>query len=306
MSIALTPADVFLSSQSIRLARVWTIERSDGVFRYITDHDRSIVKEGITYSPVSGFQVTTRETESGNTVLEAQGVMDDSVFKYADFVDQVYEEAKVTELTLDWKYPWRKIIRTKVFWFGTTSFDSETWTGNFEGISRFLFRVKGRRVSTLCQLELFSTGDFMCNASRTGKEYGTDTGSGCGISSVVDRNTFTMTSGSGSPAMVPALGENRFVDGVITWLTGENADAGVLSIVQANDDPGGGNSNYTFDLYTPTPYDIADTDQFSIEWGCKHTIDDCGENFNNAENHGGEAHTPGPDIGLNIERSKTN
>jgi len=286
----IVPLDV----QSPRLARIWLIQRADGGMKYITDHDKAIVLTGVTpFSPVFGFQVTTREAENGSSVLEMQGLIDNSVFSLGDFVAQRYEEAVVTEVTLDWKYPWRPSHRTSVFWMGAASFDSETFTAPLEGYSRFMQKTKGKRVSKLCPLEVYAVGDGLCNASKTGREY-----TGVVVFSSTGRNNLT-TIGGGIAASLPL---DRFADAKLTWTLGDNS--GLTSIVRTSTVDLGG-ASYTLDLYVPTPYDIDNGDQFTIEWGCNRTIEMCNDDFSNVDNHGGEAHAPGPDLGKTVERSKT-
>ena len=288
-----------LSVQSVRLARIWQVLRVDGVSKYITDHDKELTFNGQVYSPAHGFQVTTRETTVGSNVLEASGLMDDTVgnpvFSYSDFVVGLYEEAKVFEYVVDWKYLWRPHIRRQIFWFGQARFTESNWAVPLEGPSRFMTRVTGRRVTKLCTLELFKVGDFECNASRTGREY-TST-----VAQVIQARTSFKTLSFPAGGIPGGLIENRFADGVLIWLTGANA--GTKCTVKSSDFTTDG--DYTLELYLPLRYDVAVSDTFSIEWGCDRTIEMCGTDFQNEVNHGGEAHTPGPDIGGNIERVKT-
>ena len=288
-------ADIIpLDVQSPRFARVWAIIRTDGLSPlYITDHDKNIELAGLTFSPVFGFQVTTRESENGSSTLEMQGIVDDSVFKLGDFLAQRYEEAKVTEVTLDWKYPWRPSYRTSLFWMGAPNFEYGTFSAPLEGYSRFMKKIVGKRVSKLCPLELFKVGDGLCNASKVGREY-----TGVDVNTSTGRTNLTTVPG----VITAGLASNRFEDAKLTWTGGSNS--GLTSIVRiGSSDAGGG--TYTFNLYIPTPYDIGPADEFTIEWGCNRTIDVCNDDFANVDNHGGEAHTPGPDLGKTVERSKT-
>ena len=282
-------AVVNLNAEAVRLARAWKLVRKDGGTLRLTDSSSGVEVLGELYSPLYGFQVTSRENSFGQQSLEMQGLIDDSTFGYSDMIANRFDSAVIIERVVDWKYPWKGAVRpSSKFWMGTPDFNSETFTAPLEDITRYLRRTRSSTVGPICPLKLFETGDGKCNADPTGKSYPTLT-----VGVVTDRQTFQMI-GSVVPGGFP---ENRFADGKLVWITGLNS--ALVSNVKMSDTSVVG--AYELMLHNPMPFDIDVGDTFSLEWGCDRTEDNCGDLFDNIENFGGEPHIPGSDTAANIE-----
>lgn len=280
-----------LATRSIRLSKCWSVLRTDGITKRITDHNTDLTVLGNVYSPVKGFQVTSREQESGDIKLEMRGSIDDLVFSFDDFVTERYAEAIVTEFLVDWKHPFMGPYRTTKFWIGQPKFDFERFSAPLEGILRFLKHSKQKLISKLCPYKTFDVAT--CKASTTGKRW-----TGVNVATVVDRTRFVVTGGT----ITNSLGIDAFMDGEIIWETGANA--GKTSNVRTNLDSGTG--AYDITLYLPVDRDIVSGDDLQISLGDDHTIDDCNNTFANAVNFGGEPEVPGSSVAANVERNKKN
>lgn len=160
-------------------------------------------------------------------------------------------------------------------WFGELTMNANTITVELRGLAQKLQQAVGIVSTKTCRARLGSTtGPNKCLKDLTAF---THTGT---VTGVTDKRTFV--------ASAMAQADDYFGEGLVTWLTGDNA--GVTQKVRTFTT--GGN----FVLSLPMVLDIQVGDTFSAVAGCrKRLMEDCKTKFNNVLNFQGEPHRPTPD-----------
>jgi uncharacterized phage protein (TIGR02218 family) len=285
-----------LQNRTHRHAKLWLVERRDGVRKFLTNHDREVKFDSTrpyrglgqadvqTYKPSGSFDTSAFSREGGRTSNKTlRGVVTTDEITDADLRAGRYLDAKITEFTVDYRFPMLGPIRTDVFWItslergnGSNVLDIEV-----RGLSRFLDRPRGDIVTRLCP---YALGDDECQKDLTAMQR-TDVV----VATVTDRSTFTVT-GSSLPEDTsgsdPDLHDDYFALGTWTWTTGSNT--GVVSRIASFD-----LSTRTFTLRIPTPNDIAVADQGDANPGCNKQLEFCDSQFSNKDNFGGDKFVPG-------------
>lgn len=265
------PMKSLLTCSTLRLATCWKIERTDAVVLRFTDHDREIVFQGETYK-TGGFSTSARQRIEGTTPmnLETRAAIASPDITEDDLYTGKYRQAKVTEFTTDWLYPFGK-FKSSVYYVEKVTFDGEVWQASLSGHLIRLRQVVGSLLHKLCRFEL---GDSDCT-----KDLGPLTESDAVDSVEIERVMFTAASRTEAPEW--------FEDGFLTWTTGDNA--GTSSQVKFFEDG-------QFELYVETPFDIQVGDQFDVIAGCKKRFaEDCVGKHANGVNNGGYPFIPGND-----------
>lgn len=187
----------------------------------------------------------------------------------ADIEAGLYDDASFTVFECNWADPdaWQNIIGSG--WIGGISYTPEgQYRAEARGLKQSLKQPVTKTYSVKCLAEL---GDSECTVSLAPL-----TVSGT-VTSVTSRRRFNASLTGGSS---PAAG--HFVEGLVTWLTGDNAgyqmevkrDAAVDTLGQ-------------IDLYQPMPEDIEIGDTFTMVPGCPKTVAACRDRFNNIVNFRG-------------------
>jgi len=160
-------------AESKTFATCWRISRSDGVILRFTDHStpldvltdqdllQSVTDGNETFYPAGGFDASARQLrpalEAQN--LEVKGFLSSSKITYDDLFAGRYDDAEVTEFTVDHRYPWLGPFRVTRYWVLEVGYDEESWTAKVVGISRWLKQGAGRTYGPECDADL---GDARC------------------------------------------------------------------------------------------------------------------------------------------------
>jgi uncharacterized phage protein (TIGR02218 family) len=265
----------FRTAQSHRLALCWGLERTDGTKLRFTTHNRDLVlADGYTYSPVGGFSVSAirREADAKPHTRDAVGVISD-VITEADLFAGRYRECAITEIVVDWAYPWAGDISAVTYWITDFRFDGEVWQPEIEGLTAWANRVAGDVYSRDCRWDCYDDDCGLTKASFTQ--------SGTVASIVTAQLKFRNTISGGG-------GDQEYNEGELSWLTGGNA--GLTSTVKAYL-----YANNEVELQQQTPFVVAVGDTFNVVVGCDGTRNRCKARFNNIPRFGGFPFIPGPD-----------
>ena len=175
MTFPLTvPMKSFLVNGQLRYATLWTIERADGIALRFTDHNATLVRSGLSYTPISGVSASARQKREGNHPqnLEVIGVISDSSITDEDLISGKYRGAKVTETVVDWKYPDEGIFHRSIMWIAEHSFSEEVWEAQVVGLVNRLRRSFGDLLSRTCRWGAFGDADcgvFLPSHIRSGE-----------------------------------------------------------------------------------------------------------------------------------------
>ena len=280
-----------LDQRTHRFVTCWEVVRTDAVTLRFTDHDMEIEVEGETFIPIGGFNASARRKEASLRAqnLEVVGVISSDAIKAEDLRAGRYREAAVTEMIVDWKYPWVGPILTNKYWIAEVTFSDEVWEARVEGLTRWFNPHVGQVYSKLCRYRL---GDDQCGIDVTVPPY---TVVANAVASVLtaDRKIQVDTTLNG-------YSSGYFAYGQVTWTTGDNT--GLYSEIKVFAEIAGPQRTVEFQLRTPFTIEVAD--EFSIQAGCDKLAGTCKDDFSNLVNFGGFPFIPGNDRMLQSPKSK--
>lgn len=290
------PHEIFMPVRSLLirgtrcLASCWTIERVDGGILRFTDHNEPLEVEGETFTPTGGVVATARERSSEQPQnVDVKGILFAEAITDDDLRAGKYREAKITEVVVDWRFPFAGTFGKNVYIVESTTFDNEVWQGKVSGKRLKLRQVVGQLFDRSCRWEF---GDSNC-----GVDLGPLTFSGTVVAELEDSRRFSTDL---------SQDDDFFSFGRITWTSGDND--GVLQDIKS----------YTanvVELHVRSPSPISPGDTFEIVRGCNHLsgvnpdgTDDpsghCKFRYDNLLNYGGFPFLPGNDRLLQTPNSK--
>jgi uncharacterized phage protein (TIGR02218 family) len=241
-----------------------------------TDHNQDIVFEGNTFLSAGGFDASARETVDGlkDQSLSVKGVITSTAITEADIRAGRYQEAEVTEETVDWRWPWAGALQTQTYYIRDIKWNSDVWEAELTSLTSRLRSPVGRTYQKTCQWRL---GEGQCGHSGDGVVLAdfTDTGS------VTVINTQKRVFESG----LTVEPDNWYKYGLLTWTSGDNT--GLAFEVRASRQTAG-----KMYLHISTPFDIQVGDGFNVYAGCDRKDATCISKFNNIVNNGAFAKMP--------------
>lgn len=246
----------------LTLARVCQITYANGDRYGFTTHDRPLIIDGVTFSPVEGVQTQNRE-ESVNFASNNQEIK--VVNLPPNIVDAEVISAQVNWRSLPANLDAVPTQDKQVGVVGEVRYDGAVYTIEvISQISSLLNQSVSVKTSPNCRFNF-------CDSN-------------CGL----NINTF-----SRNLTVIDVINDNQFsVDGFynkLTWgyiefLTGGNAGE-KYTIFNSYPNSGGANSTIILRGYTEFPVAVGDT-LFAVD-GCKKTAEACVLDFGNLENFGG-------------------
>lgn len=273
-----------------RAARCWQIDSvvdSSRVLRFTDHHTILTLSSGLNFTPLNGMSATaqSRQSDLDETSRETRGIISDAAITEKDLIVGFWEGAKVTEYTVDWMYPFRGAIQETVYWIEGTEFDKDTWRATIIGLTQFLSEPTGDHWQPTCRVDLFSQGDFKCNANS---------------SSFLANRSVTTTFGSDpklelsmNSALPNAATADYYTDGTVTFTSGDNV--GVVREIASVDVTG-----VEVTLREPVEYDPTG-DTVNVLPGCNKqpgitdSTGHCKNKFSNLVNFQAEPFIPGRD-----------
>jgi uncharacterized phage protein (TIGR02218 family) len=248
-----------------RLCTCWKIERTDSVVFRFTDHNEPITFDGEVYSPSFSPIASAKQRTDGidrAMNVEVRGCIASSNITDDDLRAGKFRGAKITEIVVDWKYPWSGLFQKHVYWIRETTSDRESWTAQCEGLLGRLQGKVGQVLNRTCRHRL---GDAKCQYNVAAVE------EFVAVDGSTNRYTFTATL---------AQSGTYYDGGKLTWDTGDNA--GVVCEVKSYD-----SLTQTVTLQISAPFDIVAGDAFTVQPGCDGNLSTCRQKFNNVVNFGG-------------------
>lgn len=261
-------------------ATLWKIETTGGGFVRVTDHDRDIEYDGFTYSAGEGFTPSAVGREDGReSNLEITGILESSFITHADLAAHKYDDAKVTEMLVDWRAPWFGPIILNVYYLAELKYTGDVWEAAVEGLGRLLIQPVGKVVTRPCRWNL---GDSNCGVNlatytRSTEVYDIDSPYNARSHFLLDQAT---------PNFI--AGDLNF--GKLTFTTGANA--GITRTVRRQIITAAKVEVWTT---LPFPYDIAENDSVTCIDGCDKLLATCRDDYSNLANNGGFPFVPATD-----------
>lgn len=248
------------------------ITRKDGAVYAYTSHDEKATIDGTTYL-ASGLIDSAFESGDSLAVdnLALTTLDDGTIFTRADVVGGLWQNAAVYFFRYNWANISDGVEPLTAGTVGEVQMMQGQVRAEVRGLQQYLQQPVGIVSSKTCRARL---GDGACTVNLAGFTHaGT-------VTSASSTQVFT-ASGLTQAA-------DYFGDGLIEWLTGDNA--GIQQKVKAHATGG------VFTLALPMPSTISIGDTFTAIAGCrKRLTEDCKTKFNNVLNFQGEPHRPGID-----------
>lgn len=250
------------------------ITRQDGVVLGITELDKDIVFDSVTYLSAAGYTGTETQSTSDLSVNNAdvEGVLTAVGVQRDDIVAGLYDKADILVFIYDWESD-TKVRDLAAGSWGEAQLVNNAYKAEFRSLSQAFQQSIGRSHSAECDANF---GDARCGLNRA-----TYTVSGS-ITGATSNSVFT------DSALIGSQSDDYYNYGNLTFTSGLNV--GQSQEIKDYDDATG-----TFTTLLPFPYDIANSDAFDVYAGCDKQHATCKDKFNNIINFRGFPHIPGRD-----------
>lgn len=265
-----------------RRCRLWRIVKKNGDIVRLTDHNRTIEYEGQTFIAASGGDTSDRRRDAGFKPgdQEFRTIVSDLI-TVEDLAGGLYDEARVDEWVVDWKYPWAGAFTTMVYFLNAVDFSGETLRAEAVTAAGILERIVGETMDADCRWDLGAPG---CNrelaiasapASWSPTHYGFVPD--MIVTAVNSSIAFQATS------IPPQYTNQTYSDGTtdiffqfgrVFWTQGDNANTWSRIV---NYDP----VNRVLTLAVKTGYPVQNADRFDLYAGCDRRRITCREKWNN-------------------------
>lgn len=274
-----------LDAGTTTLCRCWKLTRGDGVVQGFTDHDETIVLDGVSCEPDSGLDASEDTSATGFAVggLEVLGAISSDRLSADDLAAGVYDNAAVEVWLVNWTTPAERLL-LRAGHLGEVSRADGAFRAEIRGLADALDQPKGRVFRHACDADL---GDARCTVDLTNAAY-----RGAGTVIAPNGNRRFTASGLGSFAA------GWFDGGRLTWTGGANNGRAIE--VRAHRLSG---STATIELWQPMHFAIAADDTFTVTAGCDKLFSTCVAKFSNGVNFRGFPHMPGDDFALSYARA---
>lgn len=274
-----------------RWARCWKMTRKDGFVHRVTNHSNQL-EIATSFNPYTletftPVEVTTNR-ESMRRVVGIDpdtdaifGFISDSGWTPENARVGLYQDVRVDIFDVDWRHPWSGYFVRAVYFVVDAKWSGEVIEFRLASLAQRAQVAIGRTYSRRCDAIL---GDSRCTKDISGLNSGTKT-----VSAVAPGGTNPRLRFESDLTSQP---DGFWTDGILTWLTGNNAISGI----ENHDVKVSKQTDGVLELWTPTPYDIEIGDTFSVKPGCKKLFNqDCVGKFSNGDNHRGFRHMTGFD-----------
>ncbi|MBJ3774814.1 DUF2163 domain-containing protein [Acuticoccus mangrovi] len=160
MRVLGAPLREHLESGLTTTCRCWRIARTDGVVQGFTDHDLAVTFDGLTFSPLSGFEATGDVTRADLSVggLEIAGALTSAGLDAVDLQSGRYDFASVMMWLVNWQDPEERVLLRQGT-LGEVVREDGAFRAEVRGPMRQLETIRGRVYTATCDADL---GDARC------------------------------------------------------------------------------------------------------------------------------------------------
>jgi uncharacterized phage protein (TIGR02218 family) len=266
-----------LDEGTTTLAWCWRIARSDGVTFGFTDHDRSLVFDGTTFEPESGFTASELRSSSDLSVdaQDAEGVLRSDRITETDILDGRWDNAAVEVWRINWADPSQRVLLRRGA-IGQIRRGRLAFVAEVRSLAHVLGQTVGRTFQATCDAQL---GDIRCGVNAEDPSYRSH-----GAVTAILRDRSFLAAGLGG------FQSGWFNLGTLEWTSGANGERRSEVAGHAHD----GDKVTVSLLEAPVrPMEAGDT--FVIRAGCDKRLETCRAKFANVAKFRGFPHIPGQD-----------
>jgi len=208
------PADLqaHLDGYATTLCWLWKITRRDGLALGFTDHDQSLVIDGLSYQARSGLTPSEVERRLGFAIDNGavQGALTSEAISAEDIKNGLYEDALIECFRVNWAKI-SQILKMSQGRLGAIRQKGQAFEAEWTGQAARLERSVGRVFSKICDAEF---GDERCGLNRADFPDGTfcpRTMSACRdqFDNVMNYRGFPYLLGDDALQAAPQIGERR-------------------------------------------------------------------------------------------------
>lgn len=267
-----------------RRCRCWRIIRKDGVAIYITDHNRTVTFEGFDFLAPKGGESSDRRREASLKPGDQEWrLIISDLITVEDLAAGLYDNARVDEWVLDWKYPFLGAFTETVYFISSQRFNGETLQASATTAAELYRNRLGQTMDPFCDWSLGGAG---CNLDlATYRPFGGGAG-GTQLSSILTSLSIT---GLVNPVTFEVAGipndyaDRTYTDGTtdryfqfgrVRWVSGPNTgtEGNIVDYQHAN-------RRIVLATNPGRPLQIAN--QLDVIAGCDRRGTTCIEKWNN-------------------------
>lgn len=250
----------------------WIIRRSDQIVLGFTDHDRTLIIDGVSCEPLSGLNSSEASTQLGLSVAggEVEGILSSSKISDADIELGRFDDAVIEAYLANWQKPEQHVVLRR-WTAGKITRAGNRFVMELKGVAAAFDAVKGRRIQRNCSAAL---GDGRCGINLSDPRYFAN-----GTVSRFEGTTLEVVG-------LSQFADGWFSNGTLTWQSGANAGRTIHCV---------SHSGATLQLIDPPILPLSGGERFHITAGCDKSFTTCKAKFSNGINFRGFPHLPGND-----------
>lgn len=274
-----------LTGGATTLARCWQIKRGDGKNLGFTDHDQSLIFDGVSYEPAAGFTASDMPASLGLSVdtSDIVGALVSPVLSEAELLAGLYDNARVEVWLVNWMSPEERLL-LEIGSIGEISREGSMFKAEIRSLAHALDQERGRIFASSCDADF---ADRRCGIDGTSLLY-----SGVGeVSAILGSRSFRVTG-------LTNVAIGYLTRGSLVWNGGKN-NSRTVEIREDRDDGFG----RILDLWEPPTFSVAAGQSFRALAGCDKRFVTCQGRYANAINFRGFPYLPGNDFVAGFARS---
>lgn len=260
-----------MSERVVALALCWRVERRDGVMVALTDHDRDLVVDGVTYRAAPGMTPSAIMRAEGldADTMEVTGALGGTAFTRADLDAGRWDGARVVVCAVDWSDAAAVPVPLGEGTIGEVEVQDHDFTAELRGVQARLERPVTEATSPACRATL---GDARCRVAMAGLRRFARVTAWAGERVTLD---------TGEPVA------NAYGEGVLRWFGGANG--GLTSAIEASE-------GTVVTLRSAPAFAVEAGTLVELVEGCDRRVATCAGRFGNVVNFRGEPYLPGIDL----------
>ena len=266
-----------LTGETTHLCQCWKVLRRDGHIFGFTDHDETLIFDGIAFVAETGLQGQARDERLGLAPGQADfaGAFTKLVIEEAVLADGLFDGASVETWLVDWYDPSQRLLMN-VETMGDVRRSDHGFSAGLRSLADVFEQETGRRFLKSCSADL---GDTRCGVKFDQARFRIE----ADVAQSMDGSHFTVKTSGISDRWLTG-GRMRILSGVQA-----GAQATVRAHRQSDDE-----AHIT--LWTALADVLEPGTKIELRAGCDKSFMTCGEKFSNRINFRGFPHIPGNDL----------